>query len=90
MQTQRTVVIPGVGQFVAEEAPEEMLAALTAFRPRTPTDPPRQRIPGRTLPLRSGRGRASGPATSAHALARRSDRVAQLGAARSRRAERAG
>jgi hypothetical protein len=25
------VVIPGVGHFVAEEAPEEMLAALTAF-----------------------------------------------------------
>jgi hypothetical protein len=25
------VVIPGAGHFVAEEAPEEMLAALTAF-----------------------------------------------------------
>jgi hypothetical protein len=24
-------VIPGVGHFVAEEAPDEMLAALTAF-----------------------------------------------------------
>ena len=27
----QSVVIPGVGHFVAEEAPEEMLAALTAF-----------------------------------------------------------
>jgi pimeloyl-ACP methyl ester carboxylesterase len=27
----RTAVIPGVGHFVAEEAPEEMLAAVTAF-----------------------------------------------------------
>ena len=27
----QSVVIPGTGHFVAEEAPEEMLAALTAF-----------------------------------------------------------
>jgi pimeloyl-ACP methyl ester carboxylesterase len=27
----QTVVIPGAGQFVAEQAPEEMLAALTEF-----------------------------------------------------------
>jgi len=27
----QTVVIPGAGHFVAEQAPEEMLAALTAF-----------------------------------------------------------
>jgi pimeloyl-ACP methyl ester carboxylesterase len=27
----QSVVIPGVGHFVAEEAPDEMLAALTAF-----------------------------------------------------------
>jgi pimeloyl-ACP methyl ester carboxylesterase len=27
----QSVVIPGVGHFVAEEAPEEMLTALTAF-----------------------------------------------------------
>jgi hypothetical protein len=27
----QSVVIPGVGHWVAEEAPEEMLAALTAF-----------------------------------------------------------
>jgi hypothetical protein len=27
----QAVVIPGTGHFVAEEAPEEMLAALTAF-----------------------------------------------------------
>ncbi len=27
----QTVVIPGVGHWVAEQAPEEMLAALTAF-----------------------------------------------------------
>jgi pimeloyl-ACP methyl ester carboxylesterase len=28
------VVIPGVGHWVAEQAPEEMLAALTAFLAR--------------------------------------------------------
>ena len=27
----QSLVIPGCGHFVAEEAPEEMLAALTAF-----------------------------------------------------------
>ena len=27
----QSVVIPGTGHFVAEEAPDEMLAALTAF-----------------------------------------------------------
>ena len=27
----QSVVIPGAGHWVAEEAPEEMLAALTAF-----------------------------------------------------------
>jgi hypothetical protein len=27
----QSVVIPGTGRFVAEEAPDEMLAALTAF-----------------------------------------------------------
>jgi hypothetical protein len=27
----QSVVIPGVGHFVAEEAPEELLAALIAF-----------------------------------------------------------
>jgi len=27
----RGIVIPGVGHFVAEEAPEEMLAALSGF-----------------------------------------------------------
>ncbi|MEU6773613.1 hypothetical protein [Streptomyces sp. NPDC046759] len=27
----RTVVIPGCGQYVAEEAPGDVLAALTAF-----------------------------------------------------------
>jgi hypothetical protein len=27
----QSLVIPGVGHFVAEEAPEEMLAALTDF-----------------------------------------------------------
>ena len=29
--TSQSVVIPGAGHWVAEEAPDEMLAALTAF-----------------------------------------------------------
>ncbi|HEV3452206.1 MAG TPA: hypothetical protein VG869_13535 [Acidimicrobiia bacterium] len=33
-----TLVIPGCGHGVAEEAPEELLAALTACRARTVTD----------------------------------------------------
>jgi pimeloyl-ACP methyl ester carboxylesterase len=33
----RSMVIPGTGHWVAEEAPEELLAALTAFLARTGT-----------------------------------------------------
>jgi pimeloyl-ACP methyl ester carboxylesterase len=34
----QSLVIPGCGHFVAEEAPEEILAALTAFLAPTATD----------------------------------------------------
>jgi hypothetical protein len=34
----QTLVIPGCGHFVPEEAPKELLAALTAFLTRNGTD----------------------------------------------------
>jgi hypothetical protein len=47
------VIIPCTGHWVAEDAPEAMLAALTAFlAPYRATDRPRHTTPGRTLPLR--------------------------------------
>jgi hypothetical protein len=46
----QSLVITGCGRFVAEEAPNEMLAALTAFLDRTGMDPPRRTISGRVLP----------------------------------------
>ena len=46
----QSLVIPGVGHWLAEEAPEEMLAALTAFLARTGTDRQRRTIPARVLP----------------------------------------
>jgi pimeloyl-ACP methyl ester carboxylesterase len=33
-----TVVVPCAGHWVAEQAPEELLATLTAFLPRTVTE----------------------------------------------------
>ena len=46
----QSLVIPGVGHWLAEEAPEEMLAALTEFLARTGTDRQRRTIPARVLP----------------------------------------
>ena len=34
----QSVVIPGAGHWVAEQAPDELLAALTRSSPRTATD----------------------------------------------------
>jgi pimeloyl-ACP methyl ester carboxylesterase len=47
----QTLAIPGSGHFVAEEAPEEMLAALTAF----------------LAPYRDGPATAHNPRPVAHA-----------------------
>lgn len=46
------VVIPGTGRFVAEEAPDEMRAALTAFLAPYRDGSPAAHGPGRTPPLR--------------------------------------
>jgi hypothetical protein len=48
----QSVVIPGTGHYCLEEAPDEMLAALTAFLAPTAAlpekaDPPRRRAGGR-------------------------------------------
>jgi hypothetical protein len=45
----QSLVIPGCGRFVAEDAHNEMLAALTAFLADW-DGPPRRTIPGRVLP----------------------------------------
>ena len=50
----QSVVIPGAGHFVAEEAPEEMLAALTAFlAPYRGADGGRGRHPDARFRVRS-------------------------------------
>ena len=76
-----TVVLAGSGHWVAEQAPEALLEALTAFLAPYRDDRPEPSGP------RSGFGRCR-VRTSADALARRSDRVAQLRATRPRRAAR--
>ena len=48
----QSVVIPGTGRFVAEEAPDEMLAALTAFLAPYRDESPAAHGPGRRPPLR--------------------------------------
>ena len=49
----QSVVIAGAGHFVAEEAPEEILAALTAFLARTGTDPARHTTLGPMAEVRA-------------------------------------
>jgi len=57
------VVIPGSCHYCLEEAPEEVVAALTAFLARTRADRPRHttRDASRRVPAARGGGRA-GPA----------------------------
>ena len=45
----QTVAIPGVGHWVAEQAPEKMAAALTAFLAPYREGRPRRRRPSRML-----------------------------------------
>jgi hypothetical protein len=42
----QSLVVPGTGHWAAEQAPEELLAALTAFLAPTGTDRPRPRTQG--------------------------------------------
>ena len=51
----QTVVLPGAGHWVAEQAPQELLAALTAFLARSAKDRPWRTTPGRVLPRTSRR-----------------------------------
>ena len=54
----QTVVIPGGSHWVAEEAPEELLAALTAFlAPSGAARAQRRRL---TMPTRQGHRRSAG------------------------------
>jgi hypothetical protein len=63
----QTLVIPDTGHWLAEQAPEEMVAALTRSWPRTATGRPRGTTPGRMVSWtsrRSGRIQASAEALS--------------------------
>ena len=46
----QTLVIPAIGHWLAEQAPEEMLAALTAFLARTGTERTRRTTPAPLAP----------------------------------------
>ena len=56
----QSVVIPGTGHFLAEEAPDELLAALTPFLAAVPRRNDRGRA-SRRSPRSLGRDRQSGP-----------------------------
>ena len=51
----KALIIPDSSHWVAAQAPEELLSALTAFWPRTATERAWRTTPGRMVPPRSRR-----------------------------------